>query len=69
MSELIVCPTCKGKKIYPGIGMIDSKCATCDAVGWISKPIEEQPEEIIDIEEPVKPIKQNIKLTRKRKCR
>lgn len=69
MSELIVCPTCQGKKIYIGIGMVKSKCAGCNAIGWISKPIVEKVEEPIAIESVAKPIKQNIKPIYKRKCR
>lgn len=72
MSELIVCPTCQGKKIYLGIGMVKSKCATCNAVGWISKPIEEKVGEVVEepaIEQPVKIMYKNIKKSNKQKCR
>lgn len=49
--------------------MVKSKCAGCNAIGWISKPIVEKVEEPIAIESVAKPIKQNIKPIYKRKCR
>ncbi len=52
--------------------MVKSKCATCNAVGWISKPIEEKVEEAVEkpaIEQPIKLMQKNIKRPYKRKCR
>lgn len=72
MSELITCPTCKGRKVYMGIGMIESKCAKCNAIGWISKPIEEKPDEVaeeLEVEQPIKLMQKNIKRPYNRKCR
>lgn len=36
-SELVGCPTCKGKCQLMGLGSIKEDCFTCHGVGWVEK--------------------------------
>jgi len=41
MTEVIVCPSCRGQKVILGLGMMEQDCIKCDGIGYCE--IEKKP--------------------------
>lgn len=47
-NQIVGCPSCKGRKTFPGLGSIPQTCDVCSGVGWITKVTDEEEDELLN---------------------